>query len=108
MKKALLILISIATVASATQLFDRCATCHGKNGEKHSQNLTKSIAGMDQKEVTAILQEYRAGTRNTYGLGSMMQGQAKRLSDADIKELSGYIASLAPIVKIATEPKRTK
>lgn len=108
MKKTLLILISIATAASATQLFVKCAACHGKNGERHSQNLTKSIAGMDQKEVTSILQEYRAGTRDTYGLGSMMQGQAKRLSDADIKELSGHIASLPPIVEVATKPKLTK
>ncbi|MBE0514625.1 c-type cytochrome [Sulfurimonas sp.] len=108
MKKTVLILISIVAVASATQLFDRCGTCHGKKGERHSQNLTKSIAGMNAKDVTTILKEYKAGTRDTYGLGSMMHGQAKKLSSADIKELSEYIASLPPIVEVATKPKLTK
>ncbi|MCK9454892.1 c-type cytochrome [Sulfurimonas sp.] len=108
MRKTLLILISIATVASATQLFDKCAACHGKNGQRHSQNLTKSIAGMDKKEITTILKEYRAGTRDIYGLGSMMWGQTKRLSDEDIKELSTYISSFTPAVEVATKPKLTK
>lgn len=108
MKKILLILLSIASVASATQLFDRCASCHGKNGERHSQNLTKSIAGMDVNEITKILKEYKAGKRDTYGLGSMMQGQSKNLSDADIKELSLHIASLPPVVEVATMPKLLK
>ena len=108
MKKRLAILLCVASVASAVQLFDRCAACHGKKGERHSQNLTRSIAGMNAKDVTTILKEYRAGTRDTYGLGSMMQGQAKRLSDADIKELSEHIASLPPVVEVATKPKLTK
>lgn len=107
MKKILFIILSIVSVASATQLFEKCASCHGKKGEKHSKGLTKSIAGMNAKDVTNILQEYKAGKRNTYGLGTMMQGQTSKLSDANIEELAAYVASLAPVVEIAAKPKLT-
>ncbi|MDQ1268205.1 MAG: hypothetical protein QG560_848, partial [Campylobacterota bacterium] len=89
-------------------LFEKCAACHGKKGERHSQGLTKSIAGMDAKEVTKILQEYKTKKRDTYGLGSMMQGQAGKLSDDDINEIAKYISSLPPIVETAAKPKLTK
>lgn len=107
MKKVLFLIISIASIASATQLFEKCASCHGKKGERHSKGLTKSIAGMPAKDVTKILQEYKAGKRNTYGLGTMMQGQTAKLSDANIEELAAYVASLPPVVEIATKPKLT-
>lgn len=107
MKKVLFLILSIASIASATQLFEKCAACHGKKGERHSQNLTKSIAGMNAKEVTKILKEYRAGTRNTYGLGIMMNGQAGKLSDANIEEVANYIASLPVAVEVAAKPKLT-
>ncbi len=107
MKKTLLLSLSIVTVLSATQLFDRCGTCHGKKGERHSMNLTQSIAGMKADDVSKILKEYRAGTRNTYGFGTMMHGQAKKLSDADIKTLASFVESLPP-VKVVIEEKDEK
>lgn len=108
MKKGLFILLCTATIASATPLFEKCAACHGKNGERHSQGLTRSIAGMDAKEITKILQEYKAKKRDTYGLGSMMQGQAGKLSEDNIKELAKYVSSLPPVVEEAAKPKLTK
>ena len=70
-------------------------------------NLTKSIAGMKAEDVSKILTEYRAGTRDTYGFGTMMHGQAKKLSDDDIKTLATFIESLPP-VKIVLEEKDDK
>ncbi|WP_415396505.1 c-type cytochrome [Sulfurimonas sp. CS5] len=96
MKKYLFLILSITYIASASQLFDRCAVCHGDKGEKHSKGLTKSIAGMKADDVVKILREYKAAKRNTYGLGKMMQGQAGRLSEDDIKEVAIYIESLPP------------
>ncbi|MDD2790965.1 MAG: c-type cytochrome [Sulfurimonas sp.] len=101
MKKKLFLILSIVSIASASQLFDRCAVCHGSKGEKHSQNLTKSIAGMKADDVVKILQEYKAGTRDTYGLGKMMQGQASKLSEEDTKQVALYIESLTPIIEPA-------
>ncbi|MCW8895592.1 MAG: c-type cytochrome [Sulfurimonas sp.] len=104
MKRILLLIVSITSILSATQLFERCGTCHGKKGEKHSLNLTKPIAGMKAEDVAKIMKEYKAGTRNTYGFGTMMKGQASKLSDEDIKTIAAYIESLPP-VEIVLKPK---
>ena len=107
MKKTLLVILSVACVASATPLFDRCGTCHGVKGERHSLNLTRAIAGLKADDVVKILTEYKAGTRNTYGFGKMMNGQASKLSDDDIKVVAAHIASLPP-VKNSAAPKPKK
>lgn len=110
MKKLVFIAISVSYIASASPLYERCSTCHGINGEKHSLNLTRSIAGMKKKDVVKILTAYRAGQRDEYGFGSMMKGQAGKLSDGDIDELSAYIESLPPtevIVKTDVEKEST-
>lgn len=107
MKKILLIMLSIVYVASASPLFERCSTCHGKKGEKHSLNLTKPIAGMKVKDIVKILKSYKAGVRNKYGFGTMMKGQTARLSDDDIVEVATYIESLHP-VEISHKPKSKK
>jgi len=104
MKKIIFLMLSLVCIASATQLFDRCGTCHGKKGEKHSLNLTKSIAGMSAKDVTKALQEYKSGKRNTYGFGTMMKGQTAKLSEDDINTLATYIESLPP-VEVVHKPK---
>jgi len=97
MKKITLLILSIVTVEYATPLFDRCGTCHGKKGERHSLNLTKPIGGMKAVDIVKILTEYKAGTRNTYGFGNMMHGQAKKLSDDDINTLASYVESLTAV-----------
>lgn len=101
MKKVLLTILSIACIASATPLFDRCGTCHGKKGERHSLNLTKPIAGMKEDDIVKILTEYKAGSRDTYGFGKMMNGQASKLSDGDIKTIATYVASFPPVKNTA-------
>ena len=108
MKKYLFLMLSMVYIVSASQLFERCAVCHGSKGEKHSLNITKTIAAMKADDVVKILKEYRAGTRNTYGLGTIMNGQASKLSDEDIDKLANYIESLPP-AKVAIEmPKQVK
>jgi len=106
-KKIIFLTLSLACIASATQLFERCGTCHGKKGEKHSLNLSKSIAGMKAKDVVKILREYKAGKRNAYGFGTMMHGQAKKLSEDDISTLASYIESLA-VLEINTAVVKPK
>ena len=111
MKRTLLILLSTISLASAAQsgaeLFKKCGICHGEKGEKHSLNVTKYIAGLDEDNIIDILKEYRAKKRDKYGLGTMMQGQAAKLSDDDIETLAEFISKL-PKVEIdesALKPK---
>ncbi|WP_373071357.1 cytochrome c [Sulfurimonas sp.] len=100
MVKIIFLMLSVVSISFATQLFDKCGICHGVKGEKHSLGLTKSIAGMQANDVAKILYEYKNGTRNIYGLGTIMNGQAKNLSEDEIETLSKYIESLPKV-----EPK---
>ncbi len=101
MKKTLILMFSAVCIASASQsgaeIFKRCGVCHGDKGQKHSLNLTKFIAGMDKSNVVEILKQYKAKERNKYGLGTMMQGQAAKLSNEDIEAVATYISNLEPI-----------
>ena len=101
MKKTLLLILSTVYIASASQsgaeIFKRCGVCHGDKGQKHSLNITRFIAGMDKGDVIDILHGYKEKKRNTYGLGTMMQGQAARLSDEDIEAVATYISNLEPV-----------
>lgn len=104
MKKSVFLIISIvaaASIASASpagiEIFKQCGTCHGNKGERHSLNVTRFIAGLDKEEVVEILHEYKDGKRNKYGLGSMMKGQAGKLSDEQIDTVAEYVSSLPEI-----------
>ena len=101
MKKTLLLILSTVCIASASQsgaeIFKKCGICHGDKGQKHSLNITKFIAGMDKGDVVDILHAYKAKERNKYGLGTMMQGQAAKLSNDDIEAVATYISNLEPV-----------
>ncbi len=101
MKKTLLLILSTVCIASASQsgaeIFKKCGICHGDKGQKHSLNITKFIAGMDKNDVVDILKAYKAKERNKYGLGTMMQGQAAKLSNEDIDAVATFISNLEPV-----------
>ena len=107
MKFFLIYILSTLSIVSATSLFDRCGVCHGAKGQKQSLNLTTAIAGMNKNDVVDILKEYKAGSRDKYGFGKMMKGQASKLSIDDMKELGRYIESFPP-VKIVKKTKVNK
>lgn len=112
MKKTLFILFSTLTIASASQMgieiFKQCGTCHGDKGQKHSLNVTNYIAGMDKDDVIEILHEYKDGKRNKYGLGSMMKGQASKLSDEQMDAVALYVESLPKVVDKVIVKKEEK
>ena len=81
------------SVSGYTFYAHKCASCHGKNGEKSAFNNAQIIAGWDKEKSIAALNGYKNGT---YG-GSMkaiMKGQVSALSDAQIQAVSEYIATL--------------
>lgn len=114
MGKKLLLIISVVSTLSLTlaaqtgaEIFKQCGTCHGDKGQKHSLNVTRFIAGLDKDEVVEILHEYKDGKRNKYGLGSMMKGQAGKLSDEQIDSVAEYVSSL-PVLEDDREPHAAK
>jgi cytochrome c553 len=52
------------------------------------------ISGWKSDKTLDALKGYKAGTRNTKGMGALMKGQVATLSDADMKALADYIATL--------------
>jgi len=68
-----------------------CASCHGMNAE--GQGIFPKLSGQAAADLTAKMKKYRAGEQvgpNT----PMMAPMAAGLSDADIDNLSAYLASM--------------
>lgn len=79
------------------EIFEKCGICHGEKGEKKSLGVSRRIAGMSAAEIVKDLKEYKAGTRDTYGRGEMMQGQATKLSDEQMNAVAILIEALPPV-----------
>ena len=99
MKKLLMILASVALMVSVAQaggsaLYQKCAACHGLKAEKQALGKSEVIAGWNSDKTLDALKGYKAGTRNTKGMGALMKGQMASMNDADMKALSDYIAML--------------
>jgi cytochrome c553 len=97
-----------ATTATATELakevtsddgagkkaYAKCAGCHGKDGKTKALNKSEIIAGQAAADLEKKMAEYKAGTRNVSGMGTLMKGQVASMSDADIKAVSAYISAM--------------
>lgn len=68
-----------------------CASCHGNNGVSNSP-LWPNLAGQKGAYIEKQLKDFRSGARQDPMMGAM----ANPLSDADIKALASYYASLKP------------
>ena len=91
---AILGLSVMLSAASASTLYTKCAACHGKSGEKAALGKSEIITGWKSDKTLDALKGYKVGTRNTKGMGALMKGQVATLSDADMKALADYIATL--------------
>lgn len=74
--------------AAGKAKYASCAGCHGPNGKSASPAFP-SLAGKDVAYLTASLQDYKTGKKTN----PMMSPQAKGLSDADIENLSAFLAA---------------
>lgn len=75
------------------KLFMVCSSCHGVHAEKKALGKSQIIKGWDKSKIITALNGYKDGT---YGgaMKAVMQGQATKLSDDDIKALAEYISKL--------------
>lgn len=85
--------IKAAPISGYTFYAHKCASCHGKSGEKAAFNNAQIIAGWDKEQSIAALNGYKDGT---YGgsLKGIMKGQVSALSDAQIEAVAEYISTL--------------
>lgn len=95
--KTLLAVWGLSVMLSAAEggaLYQKCAVCHGAKGEKAALGKSEVIAGWKADKTLDALKGYKAGTRNTKGMGAIMKGQTATLSEGDMKTLGEYIAGL--------------
>ncbi len=90
----LLGLTMLLGAADGKTLYQKCATCHGAKAEKKALGKSEIIASWKEAKTLDALKGYKAGKRNTKGMGAVMKGQAAKLSDTDMKVLAKYIATL--------------
>ncbi|MEO6804435.1 MAG: c-type cytochrome [Granulicella sp.] len=70
-----------------------CTMCHGSN-LKGVGNIP-SIAGRSPSQMTRQLIDFQTGARNG-AMGQMMKMPVAKLTNADIVDITGYLASLEP------------
>jgi len=92
MKKALLGLLAAQGLvfANADALYKPCSGCHGLEGEKVANGLSKIIKDMAKEDFVSSLKGYKDGS---YGgkLKGLMKGQVMRLSEDDMQALADKI-----------------
>lgn len=69
-----------------------CAACHGPKGAKPIMDAYPKLAGQNAAYLESSLKAYRSGNRSG-GMAAVMVGQAKALTDDEIKALSAYYAA---------------
>ncbi len=84
----------VAAVPSGEALYERCVACHGSQAEKAALGKSQIIASWDAAKIASALKGYKDGS---YGgaMKTLMEGQVKEYSDADIKAVAKYINGLS-------------
>ncbi|MHB0993179.1 MAG: hypothetical protein B7X69_05070 [Sulfurovum sp. 39-42-12] len=74
-------------------LYGKCVACHGIDGKTKALGKSAVLAGQTQEELVTKLKGYKAGTINVAGMGMLMQGQVKDMSDVELEAVAAYIAT---------------
>lgn len=84
--------------ATGHALFDSCTSCHGEDGQGMEFVQAPAIAGMPAWYVEAQLNKFRNGIRGAHPddyEGLRMRPMSRQLAtDAEVKAISAYVASL--------------
>jgi len=83
-----------------------CASCHGDNFNKPVDANTPKIAGQYADYLYAALKAYKTDNNPLLGRSHpVMVGQAKQFSNAELKSIAQYIASLPGEVKTVPQAR---
>ena len=83
-----------------------CTKCHGANFNTPNDGTVPKLAGQHADYLFVALKSYK--TENQVHVGrsnGVMSGQAKKFTNAELKELAGYISSLPGEVKVVPESR---
>jgi cytochrome c553 len=83
-----------------------CTKCHGANFNTPNDGTVAKLAGQHADYLFVALKAYKTQNHAQIGRSNgVMSGQAKRYSNAELKELASYISSLPGEVKTIPESR---
>ncbi|MDM0012371.1 c-type cytochrome [Variovorax sp. J22P168] len=83
-----------------------CTKCHGANFNTPNDGTVPKLAGQYADYLFVALKSYKAQPHAQIGRSNgVMSGQAKKFTNAELKELSSYIASLPGELKTVPESR---
>jgi cytochrome c553 len=83
-----------------------CVSCHGDNFNKPNADNVPKLAGQHADYLTVALKAYKTENNAKVGRGNaVMSGFAKQFTNAEIKEMSKYIASLPGDMKVVPQSR---
>jgi cytochrome c oxidase subunit 2 len=83
--------------ASAEQLWQLCASCHGDAGEGKVEVNAPTIAGLNRWYIETQLEKFRKGLRGNHFddvQGMQMRPMAVSLTEADRATIAAYVSSM--------------
>lgn len=87
--------INIFNGKSVDEYFDfKCASCHGRYGEKSALKASKIINELDENQIKADLMGYKNDINYGGNLKATMHRIASELSDDEINALAKFIPTL--------------
>lgn len=87
--------INIFNGKSVDEYFDlKCASCHGRYGEKSALKASKIINELDENQIKIDLMGYKYDINYGGNLKATMHRTASELSDDEINALAKFISTL--------------
>ena len=85
---------------------NNCTKCHGPNFSTPNDGTVPKLAGQHADYLTVALKQYKADGHGIVGRSNaVMGGQAKKFSNAEIKQLASYISGLPGDLKTVPESR---
>ena len=100
--------VAAAPDAKVAELLKKgaCVSCHGDNFSKPVDPSYPKIAGQHKDFLFVALKSYKVENQATWGRSNgVMGGIAKQFSNAELKALAGYVASLDGELKTVPQSK---
>ena len=82
-----------------------CTNCHGANFNTPNDGTVPKLAGQYADYLYVALKSYKGQTHVLGRSNGVMSGQAKKYSNAELKELAAYIGSLPGELKTVPESR---
>lgn len=72
------------------QLYQKCVSCHGKNGEGDKTQKSPRIAGQHDWYLVTATKDFKSGKRSNPSMLPFL----KNLTDQDLEDLAAYLSQL--------------